>query len=249
MSINIEEVIGRIKIEVGENTYNHYLYRKELHILILMDKYIENLLSNISIYRDIPDRLSVYIQALHELLLEKNNELTRRTEKRLAFEDSTHGRAIADLYESQQHKPQRRCVMIKRVVTPPTTHIGNAVVITKSIYTPAHIDSNNKTVLQQCTFDASVNVSYCRQEHVAMVACGEIADVCARVCSIGTRVSVMAKPMANNTKFIIKNIIVEKIPEQAIIDAIMAGTGVSSSTIVSSQMHVKGSISFFEVPM
>jgi hypothetical protein len=137
--------------------------------------------------------------------------------------------------------------MIKRTITQLTAHIDNAIVITKSIYTPAYIDSNNKAVLQQCTFDTSVNVSHCRQEHITMVAYGEIADICDRVCSIGTIVSVMARPIANNTKFIIKNIIIEKIPEQVIIDALMAGA--SSSVIVASQMHTKGSISIFEIPM
>lgn len=113
MSINIEEVIGRIKREIGENTYNYHFYVEELQALILMDKYIENLLYNIYIYSNIPDRLNVYIQALHELLLEKNNELTRRAEKRLAFENSTYGRAIADWSELSKDKIKARATVRK----------------------------------------------------------------------------------------------------------------------------------------
>lgn len=127
-------------------------------------------------------------------------------------------------------------------------HIDNAVITTTPMYIPTHINNSGEIEPQRCMLNASVYTRCCGQEDISMIAYGKLADICARMCSIGVKVSVVAKPSdSSNTKFIIDNIVIEKMPEQVTIDVLLAG--VSPSTIMASQTPPIGSISIRLVPV
>ena len=127
-------------------------------------------------------------------------------------------------------------------------HIDNTVITTTPMYIPTHINNSGEIEPQRCVLNASVYTRDCGQEDISMIAYGELADICARMCSIGAKVSVVARPAdSNNTKFIIDNIVIEKMSEQITIDALLAG--VSPSIIMASQTPPIGSISIRLVPV
>lgn len=127
-------------------------------------------------------------------------------------------------------------------------HIDNTVITTTPMYIPTHINNSGEIEPQRCVLNASVYTRDCGQEDISMIAYGKLADICARMCSIGAKVSVVAKPAdGNNTKFIIDNIVIEKPNGQATIDALSAG--VSLSTLALSLRPPTGSISIRRIPV
>lgn len=125
--------------------------------------------------------------------------------------------------------------------------INEAVITAEPTYVGAHVN-HGKEVQQTCILRASVYTRHCGQEDIILTAYGKLADICTRECSIGTKVCAITRPTDNsNTKFIIDNIVIEKMSGQVVIDALLVG--VSSSIIKASQAPPIGSISIRLVPV
>lgn len=65
----------------------------------------------------------------------------------------------------------------------------NAVVVSSPVYTPSHINDKGKIVAQRCDFSILYD-----EKCLKVAAWADKADMCAKSCSIGTKVDLELRP-------------------------------------------------------